>query len=134
MWTCPKCKRKFKSNNQYHICTTKDIGELFLDKSDELVLAFDRVMTEVMVWKPNDLGASIHSVVFTNKKAWLIIKPMKSVLDVKFYYKEIIESDLIAKRTKYPNKFAHHIRVASEEEVTPEIIKLLRMGYEYALT
>ena len=53
MWTCPKCDRKFKTTNQSHMCTTKDIGELFLDGSDELVLAFDRIMTEVMQWEPN---------------------------------------------------------------------------------
>ncbi|TRX60574.1 hypothetical protein FNH22_05860 [Fulvivirga sp. M361] len=115
------------------MCTTKDIGELFLGKSDEMVLTFDRIMTEVMLWQPNDLGASIHSVVFTNRKAWLIIKPMKKELDVKFYYSEEIDSPLIKKRTTYPNKFAHHLRVSSELEITAELINLLRMGYDYAM-
>ncbi|MEO1050531.1 MAG: DUF5655 domain-containing protein [Bacteroidota bacterium] len=115
------------------MCTTKDIGELFIDKSDELVLAFDRIMTEVMVWQPNDLGASKHSVVFTNRKAWLIIKPMKNTLDVKFYHDEQIDSGLIKRYTKYPNKHAHHVRVGSEFEVTSELLELLKMGYDYAM-
>ena len=63
------------------MCTTKDIGELFIDKPDELVLAFDKIATRVLDWEPSHMGASIHSVVFTNKKAWLIIIPMKKVLD-----------------------------------------------------
>lgn len=133
MWTCPKCERKFKSQNQHHICTTKDIGELFIDKPDDLVLAFDRIMTAVMRWKPNYMGASTHSIVFTNHKAWLIVKPMKKRLDVKFYHREEIESDIIAKRTTYPNKFAYHISISYEEEVTTEFLELLSMGYEYAL-
>ncbi|MEQ9299507.1 MAG: DUF5655 domain-containing protein [Cyclobacteriaceae bacterium] len=115
------------------MCTTKDIGELFLDKSDELVLAFDRIMMEVMLWQPNDLGASIHAIVFTNRKAWLIIKPMKKVLDVKFYHSDKIESGLIKKHTDYRNKFAHHLRVSSEKEITQEHFDLLKMGYDYAL-
>lgn len=115
------------------MCTTKDVGELFINKSDELVLAFDKIMTLVMSWKPNDMGASIHSVVFTNKKAWLIIKPMKSTLDVKFYYQERIDSQVIKKYTAYPNKLAHHIRIASEDEVTREVVELLRNGYDYAM-
>lgn len=133
MWTCPTCNRKFKATNQHHMCTTKDIGELFLDKPDDLVLAFDRIMTSVMVWKPNDLGASIHSVVFTNKKAWLIIKPMRKELDVKFYYHEHIHSGLVKKYVKYPNKVAHHLRVSQEDDITSEFLGLLSMGYTYAM-
>lgn len=115
------------------MCSTKDIGELFLDKPDELVLAFDRVMTTVMEWQPNDVGSSIHSIVFTNHKAWLIIKPMKKQLDVKFYDHEEVFHDLIVKRTSYGNKYAHHIRVSSQEEITRDLIELLRIGYDYAL-
>ena len=133
MWECSKCKRKFKAKNQYHICTNKEVGELFIDRSDEMVLAFDRIMTSVMLWKPNDMGASLHSVVFTNKKAWLIVKPMKHELDVKFYYREHIHSDLVKRYVKYPNKVAHHLRVSREDEITSEFIGLLSMGYTYAM-
>ncbi|MEM6525414.1 MAG: DUF5655 domain-containing protein [Bacteroidota bacterium] len=128
MWTCPKCNRKFKSSNQHHICTTKDTGELFLDKSDELVVTFDSIMTAVLEWQPNYMGASTKSVVFTNKKAWLIIRPMKKELDVKFYNFERVDSELIKKYAKYPNKYAHHIRVASENEITSGFIDLLKIG------
>lgn len=133
MWTCPRCNRKFKSTNQSHVCTTKDIGELFIDKPDELVLAFDRIMTTVMRWEPNYMGPSKNAVVFTNKKAWLIVKPMKNVLDLKFYYHEKIESDLVNRYSKYANKFAHHLRIASENEVTPALLDLLNIGYSYAM-
>lgn len=134
MWTCPTCNRKFKSNNQSHMCTTKDVGELFLDKSDELVLAFDRIMTTVMQWEPNYMGASIHSVVFTNRKAWLIIKPMKKELDVKFYCADKVDSNRIKKYVQYPNKVAHHIRVKEDFEVDGAFIELLRHGYDYAMS
>ncbi len=116
------------------MCTTKDIGELFLGKPDELVLAFDKIMTTVMAWQPNDVGASIHSIVFTNLKAWLIIKPMKKELDVKFYHSDKIESELIKKHTDYGNKFAHHLRVSTEGDITLEHFELMRIGYDYALS
>lgn len=115
------------------MCTTKDIGELFIDKPDELVLAFDKIATRVLAWEPSHMGASIHSVVFTNKKAWLIIKPMKKVLDVKFYHEDRLDSDLIMRTTQYRNKFAHHIRVASEYEIDQAFFKLLRIGYDHAM-
>jgi len=108
------------------------MGELFLDKPDELVLVFDKIMQAVMQWQPNHAGTCKHTVVLTNKRAWLIIKPMKLALDVKFYCKEEIDAELIKTRTKYPNKYAHHIRVCREEDVTSEFLHLLRVGYDYA--
>ena len=116
------------------MCTTRDVGELFLDKSDELVLAFDAIMTTVMGWEPNYMGASIHSVVFTNRKAWLIVKPMKKELDIKFYYPERIDSDQIHRYVAYPNKIAHHLRVKEAYEIDQAVISLLRKGYDYALS
>ncbi|MBV6645070.1 MAG: hypothetical protein KI790_06460 [Cyclobacteriaceae bacterium] len=133
MWTCPVCDRKFKNTNQYHICTNKDVGELFMDKSDELVLAFDRIANEVMAWKPNYMGASTNAVVFTNHKAWLIVRPMQKELDVKFYHRDEIDADWIKRRVKYPNKYAYHLRVADECQIDREFMQLLRQGYDYAL-
>lgn len=115
------------------MCTTKDIGELFLGKPDEMVLAFDTIATRVLSWDPSHMGASIHTIVFTNKKAWLIIKPMKKELDIKFYHAEKLDSDLIMKSTLYRNKYAHHIRVSAEYEISNEFFELLRVGYDFAM-
>ena len=115
------------------MCTTKDIGEVFLDKPDDLVLAFDKIATRVLSWEPSHMGASIHTIVFTNKKAWLIIKPMRKELDVKFYHEEKLDSHLVKKTTEYRNKFAHHIRVSNEHQIDQQFFELLRMGFDYAM-
>jgi hypothetical protein len=133
-WVCPKCKRRFKSANQSHSCTNKDIGELFLGKPDELVLAFDVLLQTTASWAPNSFGAATHSIVFTNSKAWLIIKPMKTVLDIKFYYDEEIPSDRFHKIGNYFGKFAHHIRVSDAEQLDKEFFELIRIGYDYAIS
>ena len=133
MWTCKTCKRKFKTKNQSHSCVVKDIGELFIDRPDSLVLAFDKLMNAVLEWQPNSYGASINAIVFTNKKAWLIVKPMKSELDIKFYNDVQLDSSLLHKITNYSNKYAHHIRIKDEDEVTPKLIDLLKIGFDFAL-
>ena len=128
MWTCPRCKRRFKSTNQSHTCVKKTVDKLFVDRPDHLVLAYDRVMNEVMHWKPNSVGASRHSVVFANHKAWLIVKPMTQELDLKFYYHEALDSEVFKKVAPFGKKYAHHIRIREEYEVTPEVLALLREG------
>lgn len=132
MWTCPTCNRKFRINNQSHMCVVKDIGELFLDKPDNLVLTFDTLLTAIGNWKPLSYGASVNTIVFTNKKAWLIVRPMSKELDLKIYSNEILESGLIKKTQAFGEIFAYHLRIKEEYEVTSELVALLRKGYDYA--
>lgn len=133
MWICPKCERHFKSTNQSHMCAPQDLGALFQDKPDDLVLAFDAILTRISGWEPNYVGASTKSIVCTNSKAWLIIKPMKEVLDVKFYCDEHLDHEILHAVKSWGKKYAHHIRIAVPEQVTDEFIRLLRIGYDFAL-
>jgi len=131
MWTCPKCERNFKSNNQSHMCSSNTIDDIFQGKSENLIHAFDQVLISVIDWEPCSVGASTKSIVFTKEKAWLIAKPMAKELDLKFYYSEKIDHPLIKKTTVFRDIHAHHIRISDESEVTDELITLLRKGYDF---
>lgn len=133
MWTCPKCEREFKTTNQSHSCGETTLDALFANKPDDLLLAFDTLMMEVINWEPCSLGAAKKAVVFTSKKAWLIVRPMSKVLDVKFYNDQPLESRHIHKIDMWGKKYAHHIRLKNEEELNEEIFKLLRMGHAFSL-
>jgi hypothetical protein len=133
MWTCPKCNRNFKTTNQSHSCNQRTLEDIFENRPDHLLLAFDTIMQTVMEWKPNSLGIAVHSAVFTNKKAWLIVKPLKKVLDVKFYYNSPIESDSFHKIQEYNGKFSHHYRIAHEEQLDQSFFEQLRRGFEYGM-
>lgn len=133
MWTCPNCNRRFKNNKQSHMCSTKEIGELFENKPDDLVLAYDQLVQIVSQWEPFSAGAAVHSIVITSNQAWLIVKPMKKMLDIKFYHDSPIESERIKRITNYGKKYAHHIRIQHEDELDEEVFELLRMGFDYSL-
>jgi len=130
MWICPRCERNFKHNNQSHMCSTKTIDDLFEGKPENLVMAFDQVLVGVIDWQPGSVGASTNTIVFTKEKAWLIVRPMTKQIDLKFYYPTKIDSPLVKKTTHYGNKFAHHVRISYESEVTNDLLDLLRMGYD----
>lgn len=133
MWTCPKCERVFKTPNQMHSCVNITIDDLFIDRPDHLVLAFDALLNAVMGWEPNHVGASKNTIVFTNKKAWLIVRPMKKELDIKFYHGEPIDDTIFKKITEYRSVYAHHIRIRDEQQLNEHIVELLRKGYDYAM-
>lgn len=112
------------------MCTTKSIDDIFEGKPDGLILAFDALLVAVIDWEPCSVGTSTKAIVFTKEKAWLIVRPMSKELDIKFYYPEKIEHRLVKKNTYYGSKVAHHIRISDETEVTDELIRLLRKGYD----
>jgi hypothetical protein len=134
MWTCPRCERRFKNDNQSHYCTTKSIDDLFEGKPDELLLAFDKVLLDVYEFGDLSIGASVNTVIFTNKKAFLIVRPMSKVLDLKFYYSQELKSAKLHKVGMMGKKFYHHIRVKNEDEVDDEVVQLLKKGYDQGLT
>ena len=129
MWTCPKCERRFKTTNQSHMCTDKTIDDIFEGRPDNLVLAFDKILATVIDWEPCSVGASTKSIVFTKEKAWLIVKPMSKLLDVKFYHPDKLSHRYIKKITDYGNRIAYHLRVAGPDEIDDEFIQLLYKGY-----
>lgn len=133
MWTCQKCERVFKTTNQSHYCNETTLDALFENKPDDILLVFDRIMMEVVNWEPCSLGVAKKAIVFTSKKAWLIARPMSKVLDIKFYNDEPLDSQLFHKIDMWGKKYAHHIRLKNEEEVTEEVFELLKIGHLFSL-
>ncbi|MEM1326935.1 MAG: DUF5655 domain-containing protein [Bacteroidota bacterium] len=133
MWTCPNCNRVFKTTNQSHTCNDKEVGELFLDRPDELVLAYADLIDIISEWTPFSQGTAKNTIVVTSKKAWLIIHPMKKELDLKFYYGEPISSPRVKKIGKMGKKFGHHIRIQQSEELDETVMELLRKGFDFSL-
>ncbi|SEQ14881.1 hypothetical protein SAMN05444359_10668 [Neolewinella agarilytica] len=136
MWTCPKCQRSFRITNQSHMCNDLTVEDLFAGKPDDLQLAFDDVLLAVMDWQPNDVGAAAKAVVFTNTRAWLIVRPMSKLLELSFYTDSILSGPMIHKSGPNMNsktKFRHSIRISGPGQITPEIVDMLKLGYDYGL-
>lgn len=136
MWNCPKCNRSFSVTNQSHMCNSITIEDIFASKPDDLLLAFDDVLLTVMDWEPNTVGAATKAIVFTNKRAWLIVRPMSKLLELSFYTDNAIVSPVLHKSGRYmkgSTKFRHSIRLSGPGEVTPEVVDLLKLGYEFGM-
>lgn len=131
MWTCPRCERRFNREKQSHYCTTKSIDELFVGRPEDVLLAFDKVLLATYEMGDISVGASVNTVIFTNKRAFLIVRPMSKLLDIKFYHDELIKSGKFHKSGEWGKKFYFHIRAKDEHDIDDEVVNLLKKGFDY---
>ena len=137
IWTCPKCKREFFRTNQQHYCSDHTIEDIFEGKAADVVLAFDALLLAVAEWEPQVIGAGKAAIIFNNGKAWMVVRALKTELDVSFFYSSIIKHPAIKTArldNMGKNKYVHHIRLRHEDDVTPDVVDLLRKGFDFMLT
>jgi len=130
MWTCPKCERELKNLNQGHNCVKVSIDSLFEGKADELVFVFDKLLSEIVDWQNVAVSATQNCIVFVHNQTFLIIRPMKKELDLKFYSTTMQEEEPIFKSGSYSGKFENHIRVSKLEDLTQTVYTYIKHSYQ----
>ena len=134
MWTCPKCQRPFRREGQHHYCSEKTIDEIFEGKPDNVVMAFDDVLVATADWEPNLITPARKAIMFTNKRAWMVVRPMTEVLECSFFTDSVIHSPLLHKSTldhMGKQKFRHSLRLTGPGDLSPEAVVLMRKGYDW---
>lgn len=130
MWICPKCERELRNPNQWHNCVKVSIDSLFEGKADELVFVFDKLLSEIVDWENVAVSATQNCIVFVHNQTFLIIRPMKKMLDLKFYSETQLEEETILKSFFYSGKFQNHIRVSTLEDLTQTIYNYIKQSYQ----
>src|ERR1700749_1802274 len=118
-WTCPKCERELPWHDFRHYCKRVSLDSLFEGRSEELVLVFDKILAEVADWPKVLISTTPNCIVFYRRTAFLIIRPMKKWLDLKFYTKTVQKDRLVIRSKPNGNKFENHIRLATLDELIP---------------
>jgi predicted transport protein len=130
MWTCPKCERELKNPNQWHNCVKVSIDSLFEGKAEELAFVFDKLLSEIIDWDNVAVSATKNCIVFVHNQTFLIVRPMKKELDLKFYTETEQEEEPIIKSIFYSGKYENHIRVSKLEQLTPIIYNYIKQSYQ----
>jgi hypothetical protein len=128
-WICPKCERELPKPEQKHYCARVSLDSLFLGRSPELVLVFDKLLAEVADWDGVLVGTTPNCIVFTRRLTFLVIRPLKKELDLKFYSSVAHPEKPILKSVASGNKFENHIRIAMLDDLRPALFNYLRESY-----
>lgn len=67
----------------------------------------------------------------TNQTHSLIVKPMSKELDLKFYQSDSIQSLYIKRSSFWGKKWAHQIRIKDAVQIDEELLRLLKMGFDF---
>jgi hypothetical protein len=126
---CPSCKRVLRNPNAYHYCKQVDIDDLFVNKSDEILLAFDRLLQVVAEWQAVEISGTKNCVVFVRNKTFLVAKPMTKCLEIKFYATKPIEDDGLYKCHLWNSKHEGIIRVQNENELNQKHFQYFENSY-----
>jgi hypothetical protein len=129
-WTCPKCDRELPWPDYRHYCQRVSLDTLFEGRSEELVLVFDKILAEVADWPKVVISTTPNCIVFYRRVGFLIIRPMKKWLDIKFYSKIPHPEKPVTKSVKAGNKFENHIQLSLLDELKPGIFIYLRESYQ----
>jgi len=71
-----------------------------------------------------------HCIVFVRRYTFLVIRPMKKALDVKFYSKTMLHGNLIVKSTGGEGKFENHMRVTALDDLTQQLFSYLHQSWQ----
>ena len=126
---CPKCQRRIRHTNAWHYCSDIAIDDLFLKSSDEIVLACDKILSQVSTWEDVDIAPTKNCVVFVRGKTFLVIKPMKKWLEVKFFSDKAIEDEAFHKFDLWGRKYFGILRFQVEEQITERFFEYFRASY-----
>src|ERR1700712_4186984 len=128
-WTCPNCDRELPNSGQRHYCARVSLDSLFKGRPAELVLVFDKILAEVADWEGVLVGTTPNCIVFTRRLTFLVIRPMKKELDIKFYSKAPHPEKPVYKSTAAGKKFENHIHISLLDDLRPALFSYLRESY-----
>lgn len=128
-WICPKCERELKKPNQIHYCIKVSVDDLLKDQSEELVLAFDKLLAEIVDWDGVTVSCSKNCIVFVHNQTFFVIRPMKKQLDLKFYSAKLPEEPMVIKSALHAGRYENHIRLTSLNHLTPRVYAFVKDSY-----
>jgi hypothetical protein len=130
METCLSCGRTIRSVKQWHYCARVELDSLFHNKEQIVNHLFDKLLAQLIDWPDVAYSATKNCIVFVHKKTFLVVKPMKTALDIRFHLPYFSEEFPIYKSAQRGSKFESSIRLHDFDDLDQEVIQLIKFSYD----
>lgn len=128
-WTCLKCNRKLSRPNAWHQCIQKPLEEMFANREPSFYTLFTQVHQQLVKWKAVQASATQNCVVYVARRTFLVIRPMKSALDIKFYLDVLVDEFPVYKTESRGKRIGHYLRLFETNDIDSAVWILIKRSY-----
>ncbi len=127
LWTCPKCKRKFRRHGQLHSCRPFPLAKHFENKPESKAL-YQKLKRQLEhdlgSYKVESLECCIHLV---STIAFAAVKVFKSKIRVDFTLNRKISNHRFADSTQMSaHRYLYCVDVTTEADINSELIEWIK--------
>jgi hypothetical protein len=131
LWTCPRCRRRFKNRNQAHSCGQFSVEQLLEGKPPEMVELYDSLAELVSRCGDVVVAPTKTRVLFKVRTVFATVAVANNRLDLVFVLGRRLRHRRIKKvQEEYPG-IVHLLRIEKEEELGDDLASWLQEAYDY---
>jgi hypothetical protein len=134
MWKYPKCKQKFKHENQNHSCNERTVEDFLFGKSEHTLSLYQHFIQEYQKVGSFVLHPSKSRIVFAaTTRFGYIHRHGKNFLDVVLTFDKPYEDNLCFYRIgEVPGGkiFQHYLRILHKEDLNNEVKTFMKLALE----
>ena len=130
LWRCPKCRRRFANRNQTHFCGRHTIGAHFAGKSKTIATIYRAFVSALRDVGPVQVLPEKTRIAFQVRMSFAQLTPRRQWIDGHLVLARPTPAACIRKIESFSRRnHVHYFRLASVEDITPELVRLMRDAY-----
>jgi hypothetical protein len=131
LWTCPRCRRRFKNRNQAHSCGQFTVEQLLAGKPLEVVDLYDRLAELIQRCGVVVVAPTKTRVLFKVRTVFATVAVSKNWLDLVFVLGRRLKNRRIKKaQEEYPG-IVHFLRIEKAEDLNDDLAAWLQEAYDH---
>ena len=131
LWTCPRCRRRFKNRNQAHSCGQFTVGQLLDGRPQEIVELYERLDDLIRKCGEVVVAPTKTRVLFKERTVFASVAVSKNWLDVLFVLGRRLKHRRIKKaQEEYPG-IVHFLRIEMEDDLDADLTSWLQEAYDH---
>jgi len=134
LWTCPKCKRKFRQINQRHSCGVGDKSLFLRNRPENLIQLYEKMEKAVLDLRGVEIVYRDRYALFRTSRIFADLVMMKDTLRLAIHLKRVVKEPLFFKVVKDARGHVSHvvkIRIKQElQTVLPYLAEAHQVSIE----